>query len=81
MSLKSQFIEAIKKGELGTLENGAVMVTAQAFKAYFPEIKTHYVKSFLPAATLQPGQTTMTHTRFLFRVKKGLYRVHPDALK
>jgi len=79
--LKDRFIEAIKNGELGTQTPEGTIVTLKEFKRYFSEIKTQYVSSFLPAATIEPGMHTMTHTKFVFRVAKGVYRIHPEALK
>ncbi len=81
LKLKQRFIEAIKKGELGHVGESGVTVTLKEFKAYFSDIKTQYSQSFLPAATIEPGQLSMSHTRFVFRIRKGVYRVHSDALK
>jgi len=79
--LKDRFLEAVASGELGCVESGGTVVTLKAFKAYFSDIKTDYINSFLPAATLQPGQLSASHTRYLFRVRKGAYLVHPDVLQ
>lgn len=79
--LKERFLAAIAEGELGSVEDPGVVVTLKEFKAYFTDIKTDYINSFLPAATFEPGQCSVTHTRYLFRVRKGVYRVHPDALE
>ena len=78
--LKDRFIEAVAKGELGTPESAGIVVTLKEFKAYFSDIKSDYVNSFLPAATFEPGQSTVTHTKYLFRLRKGVYLLHPDAL-
>jgi len=78
--LKQRFITAIKKGELGHFDERGTIVTLKEFRTYFSDIKTQYVMSFLPAATIEPGQSTMSHTKFVFRVRKGVYRVHPDVL-
>lgn len=79
-TLKARFIEAIQTGELGHIEDQGIIITMQEFKAYFDDVKTQYVTSFLPAATLEPGQITMSHTKFVFRLRKGVYRIHQDAL-
>jgi len=78
--LKDRFLEAVVKGELGRVENSGTVVTLKEFKEHFSDIKTDYINSFLPAATLQPGQSSASHTRYLFRVRKGAYLVHPDVL-
>jgi hypothetical protein len=54
--------------------------TLKEFKAVFADIDTDYINSFLPAATLEPGQFTMTRTKYLFRLRKGVYLVHPDLI-
>ena len=79
-SLKHRFLQAIVNGELGCRENSGIIVTLKEFKAYFSDIKTDYVNSFLPAATIETGQRTITHTQYLYRVKKGVYLVHGDVL-
>jgi len=79
--LKDRFLEAVARGELGVVENRGTVVSLKEFKAYFSDIKTDYINSFLPAATLQPGQLSASHTRYLFRVRKGVYLVHPDVLR
>ena len=79
-SLKQRFLFAIVKGELGSVENAGVVVSLKEFKAYFSDIKTDYVNSFLPAATFEPGQSSVTHTKYLFRVRKGVYLVHAEAI-
>lgn len=81
MTLKQRFLEAVKEGELGTLDDSGVMVTFKEFKSHFPDIKSQYIMSFLPAATIEPGQLSMSHTKFVFRIRKGVYRVHEDALQ
>jgi len=78
--LKDRFIEAIVSGELGTIEDRGIVFTLKDFKAVFADIKTDYINSFLPAATIEPGRETMSHTKYLFRVRKGVYLVHPDLL-
>lgn len=79
--LKERFLQAVSNGELGTVEKEGTVVTLKAFKAYFSDIKTQYVSSFLPAATFEPGQCSVTHTKFVFRLRRGVYLLHSDALK
>jgi len=58
-----------------------VIVERREFKKYFSDIKSDYVNSFLPVATIEKGRCSISHTKYLFRIKKGTYRVHPDAIK
>ena len=80
MTLKEKFLKAIIAGELGVLCDYGAVVALADFKQYFKDIETDYVNSFMPAAVIEAGQYTATHTKFLFRVKRGVYRVHPDAI-
>ena len=79
-NLKDRFFRAVVLGDLGSLENEGVVVRLKEFKRYFKDIKTQYVSSFMPAATFEPGMYTPSHTRFLFRVGKGVYLIHSDVL-
>jgi len=78
--LKDRFLEAVVKGELGSVEKEGAVVLLREFKAYFSDITTQYVSSFMPAATFEPGQFRPTHTKFLFRLRKGAYLIHSDVL-
>ena len=79
-SLRSRFINAIASGELGRVDESGITFTLKDFKLYFAEIKTDYINSFLPASTIESGRMDMSHTKFLFRIRKGVYRVHPQLL-
>ena len=81
MQLKQRFLKAVKSGELGRTDDDGVFVDLKEFKTFFNDLKSDYVNSFLPAATIEKGFSSMSHTKFVFRIKKGSYRVHPDALK
>lgn len=80
MTLKQRFIDAVVKGQLGTVEEKGVVVTLKQFKLYFSDVKTDYINSFLPASTIEPGQKTASQTRFVFRIRNGVYLVHTDVL-
>jgi len=79
-SLRSRFINAIASGALGRVDESGTIFTLKEFKQCFSEIKTDYINSFLPASTIEVGRVDMTHTKFLFRIRKGVYRVHPKLL-
>lgn len=81
MTLKNRFLEAVSSGDLGQVDDFGVIVSLKEFKAYFCDVKSDYVNSFLPAAVIETGQRSVTHTKFLFRVRKGVYRIHPDAIE
>ena len=79
-TLKIRFLTAVCKGELGSVTDEGIVITIKEFKAFFSDITSNYVDSFLPAATLEPGSTQMTPMKFVFRSQRSVYRVHPDAL-
>lgn len=74
-------MEAVSSGELGEVDDFGVVVSLKQFKIYFKDVKSDYINSFLPAAVIETGQYSATHTKYLFRVRKGVYRVHPDAIE
>lgn len=80
-TLKQRFLAAVFRGDLGCLEPRGHVVTLKEFQVYFSDITSQYRSSFLPAATLKGWQTTMTHTKFLYRLELGVYLLHSDALK
>ncbi len=80
MSLKYRFLKAVSSGQLGKVTEFGTIVTVAEFKAYFSDINAHYIASFLPAAVIEQGQHSISHTRYIFRVRAGVYCVHPDVL-
>ena len=80
MTLKQRFMEAVSSGELGAIDDFGITVSLKQFKSYFQDVKSDYINSFLPAAVIETGQYSATHTKYLFRIRKGMYRVHPDAI-
>lgn len=81
MQMKERFLNAIISGALGKPDEFGVIVELSEFKEYFSDIQTLYINSFLPAAVIETGQFSISHTKYIFRIKKGVYRVHPDAIK
>ena len=79
-SLRTRFINAIASGTLGRVDESGTVFTLKEFKQFFSEIKTDYINSFLPASIIESGRMEMSHTKFLFRIRKGVYRVHPQLL-
>ena len=78
--LKFRFLEAVKLGNIGEFDEYGIVFTLIEFKKYFSDIKTDYVNSFLPASTIEIGRNTPTNTKFVYRVRKGVYRVTYDTL-
>ncbi len=75
-TLKTRFLAAVRMGELGTVCKHGVVVTLKEFRAFFSDITSDYVNSFLPAATIEPGRMQMTSTKYVFRARAGVYVVH-----
>ncbi|VAW60969.1 hypothetical protein MNBD_GAMMA10-487 [hydrothermal vent metagenome] len=80
-TLKERFVKAINTGELGLIDDYGVYVTRESFTEHFSDIKSQYKTSFLTGAVIEHGRTLASHTRFLFKMGRGLYRVHPDLLE
>ncbi|HED36571.1 MAG TPA: hypothetical protein ENJ08_20430 [Gammaproteobacteria bacterium] len=80
-TLRQRFLAAVRTGELGTQGEHGVELTTREFKAFFPDINRNYLGAFLSAAALEEGRTQMTHTQYVIRLRKGVYRVHPDVFK
>jgi len=78
--LKMRLLNAVTLGDIGTIDDYGTIITLREFKQYFDDIKSDYVNSFLPASTIEKGMNTATHSKFLFRIRKGVYRVHPDVI-
>lgn len=78
MQLKERFLAAVLSGELGARDDHGILVELKEFKKYFSDVPRNYVGSFLPAATIEPGQYSMTSTKYVFRIKQGIYRIHPE---
>jgi hypothetical protein len=82
MTLKQRFLHAIVQGEIGDInELGGAVVSLREFRRYFHDIDFNYAGSFLPGAVIETGQMSATHTRFVFRIGRGKYMVHPDAIE
>ncbi len=79
-TLKIRFLEAVRKGKLGRPSELGVVVSLKEFRVFFSDITSDYVNSFLPAATLELGRSQVTHTKFVFRLRLGVYLVHSDVL-
>ncbi|HED33448.1 MAG TPA: hypothetical protein ENJ08_04410 [Gammaproteobacteria bacterium] len=80
-TLRQRFLAAVRSGELGRQEANGVELTITEFKAFFPEVNRNYQGSFLSGAALEKGRLQMTHTQYVIRLRKGVYRVHPDVFK
>ncbi len=82
ITIKDKFLDAVINGEIGEDDGFGVTVTLKEFRKHFQDkIKTGYISSFLPAAVMDGNQETPSHTKYLKRAKKGIYRVHPDAIE
>jgi len=75
MIFKHRIVNAYIQGELS--KEFCIMDV----RRLFPLVAYTFITSFLPSATIEPGRTSASHTRFLFRRGKGQYRFHDDALE
>ena len=53
--LKDRFLEAVVKGELGSIEISGAVVTLKEFKVFFSDITTQYVSSLCQLLRLSLG--------------------------
>ena len=81
MTLKERFLNAVISGEIGSKGPQGISVTVYEFKEHFRDLDTGYLTSFLPAAVIEQGQYHTTHTKFVYRVRKGIYCIHADAIE
>ena len=81
MQLKTRFLSAIINGELGTRTEQGMTVSLKQFKRYFHDINPNYISAFLPATVIETGQHHITATRYTYRIRYGVYLIHPDAIK
>lgn len=81
-TLKQRFLRAIVDGELGKrTQQGGATVSLREFRQYFNDVDFNYAGSFLPGAVIECGQLSASHTKFVFRIGRGIYLVHPDAIE
>lgn len=80
-TLRQRFLAAVRAGQLGTQSHLGVVVTVKAFKAFFSDIDRNYASSFLASAAIETGRSQMTDTKYVMRLRKGLYRVHPEFIR
>ncbi len=82
IKMKDRFLNAIIMGELGIKDSTGFVVTLREFKQYFwPKIKSNYVETFLPSVVIEKGRSSVTPTRYLDRIGKGIYHIGFDVVK
>ncbi|VAW70445.1 hypothetical protein MNBD_GAMMA10-1151 [hydrothermal vent metagenome] len=80
-TLRDRFLAAVRSGQLGTRSGPGVVVTIGEFKRFFQDVNRNYVTSFLPMAAIETGRLQMTYTKYIFRLQRGIYFVHPGVFK
>ncbi len=79
--LKHKFLDAVVDGKLGIMTESGLVVTTKEFVAYLEnESRPEYLRSYLPSVAIEPGRHMMQHNKYLFRLRQGVFRVHPDAI-
>ena len=81
MTLKERFLKAVITGDLGRADEFGIIVSLFEFKNYFKDIDSSYINTFLAAAVIETGQNSITHTKYLFRMNRGEYLLHPDVIE
>jgi len=80
MELKQLFLEALSNGDMGAIDDLGVVVTLEEFERKFPDTRNMNSAGFLPSSTLDTRDQPVCQDKFLYVVRKDVYRVHPDAL-
>ncbi len=80
--LKDKFLDAIIEGGLGVLTKDGIIISSKEFTHYFITRghKKEYLRCYLSSVVIEPGRHAMLHNKFLFRIKQGVFRLHPDAI-
>jgi len=75
-----EFLNAVVAGDLGEQSNGGVIVSTQEFKAFFKNVRKEYASSFLSSITSHSCCSDYCKEKYVFRVQRGVYLVHPGAI-
>ncbi len=79
--LKHQFLDAVISGDLGTYTERGLIVTSKEFVSYFmDENKKQYLRCYLPSVSIEVGRHEMKHNKYLFRMGRGVFKIHEDAI-
>lgn len=81
--LKHQFLDAVISGGIGTQTERGLIVTTKEFVLYFEDktkSKIDYLRSYLPSVSIEAGRQEMKHNRYLFRIGRGIFKIHEDAI-
>ena len=80
MELKQLFLEALSNGDMGSIDDQGFVITLEEFERKFPHVAKQNSQGFLPASTLKSGDKSISPDKFLYVLRKDVYRLHPDAL-
>jgi len=80
--LKHQFLEAVINEKIGTKTDFGLVITTKEFVNFMKKSRSSidYLESYLSSVTIEPGRKAMMHNKYLFRVKQGVFRIHPEAV-
>ena len=81
--LKHHFLDAVIAGGIGERTEKGVIVTTKEFVRYFEKrhkSKSDYLRSYLPSVSIEAGRRDMKHNKFLFRIGRGIFKIHEDAI-
>jgi len=81
--LKHYLLDAVISGDIGERTDNGLIVTTKEFVQFFEDkhqSKKDYFRSYLPSVSIEAGRRDMRHNKFLFKVGRGIYKVHEDAI-
>jgi hypothetical protein len=81
--LKQHFLDAVISGGIGKRTENGLVITTKEFVQYFEDklsSKNNYLRSYLPSVSIEAGRHEMNHNKFLFKIGRGIYKIHEDAI-
>ncbi len=81
--LKHHLLNAVVSGEIGKRTEIGLILTTKEFVQFFEDkhkSKKGYFRSYLPSVSIEAGRRDMRHNKFLFKIGRGIYKVHEDAI-
>jgi len=82
-NLKHYLLDAVISGDIGERTERGMILTTKEFVQFFEDkhqSKNDYFRSYLPSVSIEAGRRDMKHNKFLFKIGRGIYKIHEDAI-
>jgi len=80
MLLRKRLMQALENGDIGHSTPLGIEFSSAEYILFFDDLNPLYRRAFLPASTIESGRTQATNVKFLYRIRRGHYRLHHDAI-